>query len=104
MKKIALDDFAKYSYLSNPTFSPNGKNFAFVLSGADLAKNSYHHYIYVLKNKKPVQLTTAGKESSFVFLDDETILFPSDRDEEKKGGTKLYSISLLGGEAKLNYS
>lgn len=104
MKKIALDDFAKYSYLSNPTFSPNGKNFAFVLSEADLSKNSYHHYIYIFKDKKPVQLTTAGKESSFVFLNDDTILFPSDRDDEKKVGTKLYSLSLLGGEAKLAYS
>jgi dipeptidyl aminopeptidase/acylaminoacyl peptidase len=104
MKKIALDDFAKYSYLSNPTFSPNGKNFAFVESEADLTKNSYRHYIYILKGKKPVRLTSAGKESSFVFLDDDTVLFPSDRDEETKTGTKLYSLSLLGGEATLTYS
>ena len=103
MEKIKIDDFAKIAFLANPTFSPNGKNVAFSVSYANMEKNGYDSYIYVIKDNKEFRLTNQGKESGFEFFDDDTIIFQSDRDDSKAKGSKFYTISLNGGEASLKF-
>ena len=104
MKTYGLDAFCKMTFLSSPEFSPNGKRFCFTVSGADKEKNSYRSWIYELDEEtgKPRRLTGGGRERSFLFLDDDTILFPGDRDGDPKPGvgTKYYRLPLTGGEAE----
>lgn len=103
MKKIALDEFCSLKYLSNLEFSPDGTHLCFVVTEADKENNKYVSNLYELKGRRPVQLTAGGKERGYQFLDDDTVLFASDRDEgEKKPSleTKYYALSLLGGEAR----
>lgn len=40
MKKIEIDTFLKFQFVSNPSFSPDGKYIAFVVSNADRAENT----------------------------------------------------------------
>ena len=103
MEKIKIDDFAKFKYLSNPTFSKNGKYIAFNVSEANIEKNNYNSYIYLIKDKKTIKLTNGGKERSFFFLDDENIIFQSDRNDSKANGSKFYVINVNGGEASLKF-
>ncbi len=101
MEKITLDEFTNLKFLSNPTFSPNGKNFCFTVSNADKASNSYKSYIYAVKNGEIIRLTGLGNESRFQFLDDDTILFAGNRSDDKEfSGSRYYKISLNGGEAE----
>ena len=83
MKKITLDEFCNLKFVSNLEFSPNGKHLCFVVSQADREGNKYSSCIYTLKGKTVRQLTSGGMEGSFQFLDEDTILFPGNRDESK---------------------
>ncbi|MCQ2446193.1 MAG: S9 family peptidase [Clostridia bacterium] len=105
MKKITLDEFSNLAFLSSPTFSPAGKHFCFVMSHADKHENKYTADIYELKGKKLRRITSGGKERGFQFLDEDTILFPGDREGKKEPTieTKFYQISLSGGEATLAF-
>lgn len=102
MNKIEIDDFAKIKYLSNPTYSPNGKNFCYTVTNANKEMNRYDSYIYAIKDGKTIRLTGLGREAGFQFLDDETILFGGNRDFDHKDfkGSKFYTLSLNGGEAE----
>ncbi len=105
---LKLDDFTKYKFLSGIKISPNGKNTGFVLHGVDLEENKYlsNIYIYDEEKKKEFKLTSLDEESSFIWKDDNTILFPAvrckkdkERKEKKEKFTSYYEISLKGGEA-----
>ncbi len=101
MQKISIDEFANFKFVANPTFSPNGKNFCFTVYNADLASNNYKSYIYAIKDNQIIRLTGLAKESSFQFIDDDTILFAGNRTDDKDfSGSKFYKISLNGGEAE----
>ncbi len=102
MKPVAIDDFAKLKYLSQPAFSPEGTLAAFVVSEADLKKDGYRSYIYLLKDGKTKKLTSFGQEKTFQFFNEDTILFPGKRekDENEETGSIWYKISLSGGEAE----
>lgn len=101
MKKISIDEFINLKFISQPTFSPDGKNFCFVISTADKEKNKYISNIYSLKGTKVRQLTSGGKERSFIFVNKDTILFQANREEDEKSAlsSTFYKISLSGGEA-----
>jgi len=109
MEKLALEDFTKYKFLSGTKFSPNGKNLAYVVHEMDVDENKYlsNIWLYDVANKKSRKLTTFNKESSFVWLDDENILFSAIRDEKDKKRkekgepfTVYYKINIYGGEAE----
>lgn len=109
MENLKLTDFLEYQYLSGLAASPNKQRCAFVVSRCDLKSNGYRSTIHVLERseRRVWQLTGLGKEKSFAWLDDDTILFPSVRDEELKKKldsgerwTCYQAISLSGGEAQ----
>ena len=108
MENLKLDDFTKYKFLSGISMSPAGSNTGFVLHQMDVEENKYlsNIYIYNELNKEPLKLTSLDEEASFLWKDDDTILFPGTRNkkdkEKKKNGedlTSYYEISLKGGEA-----
>jgi len=109
LEKLQLDDFTKYKFLSGIQFSPNGKKCGFVLHHMDLEDNKYLSNIYVLdENGETSKLTSMDEERSFIWKDNNTIVFPSNRnkkDEKRKEKgepfTNFYEINLNGGEANL---
>ena len=105
MKPILVDDFSRFRFLSEVTFSPEGDKLCFVVSQANMEKNGYDSWIYMKKDQEILQLTGGGKESTFQFLDNNTILFPGNREgEDASVGSRFYKLSLTGGEAKLAIS
>ncbi len=105
LKPIAVDEFCRLKFLSNITFSPEGKTACLTVTEADREKNGYRSYLYLRRDGKLKKLTSFGKESSFQYLDEDTILFPGKREEGDKEGieSRWYRISLSGGEAETAY-
>jgi len=109
MEKLALEDFTKYKFISNTKFSPDGKNLAFVVSEMDVDENKYlsNIWLYNVDNKTINKLTTFNQESSYLWLDDENIIFSTVREEKDKKRkekgepfTIYYIINIKGGEAQ----
>lgn len=105
-KQIELRDFLDFKFISNLSFSPNEEYGAFVVSTCDEDKNNYRSYLYSSDGDNYRQLTSYGKESLYIWDNNETILFANMRDEEdrkavEKGEerTVFYRIHLHGGEA-----
>ena len=109
MENLKLDSFLEYKFLSNLDFNPDGSNLAFSVSEADLENNTYKHFIYNLdtKNREIKKLTHSGKEKNSLWLNNNTILFTADRDEDIKEKKKIgetwtifYALDIKnGGEA-----
>ncbi len=122
MKPLALDALKDYTFLSRPTFSPSGKTAVFVAKKANMKDNGYDSCLYMVRfpesgksatagtaasaSAAPIvrQLTSLGKESSFLFDDENTLLLPLSRrkeDEPEKHHFKTvyYRLPLDGGEA-----
>lgn len=106
MKPIAIDDFCAVRSLANVTFSPEGTSACFTVSQAKKEKNCYESRLYLLKGGRIRALTGGGKESSFCYLDENTVLFAGDREGEKEPSltSRFYKIALDGGEADLAYT
>ena len=106
MKPIAIDDFCTVRSLANVTFSPEGTSACFTVSQAKKEKNCYESRLYLLKGGRVRALTGGGKESSFCYLDENTVLFAGDREGEKEPSltSRFYKIALDGGEADLAYT
>ena len=103
MKSVSIDAFARIRSLSGLRFSPEGSTACFVVSQGDMKKNAYRSELYTLRDGKPRRLTAGGREESFLFLDEDTVLFPAKREEDEKEkslATVYYRISLSGGEAE----
>ena len=109
MKNLELRSFLEYKFLSNLDFNPNGRKIAFSVIESDIEKNLYKHFIYTLDTdtNEIKKLTHRGKEKNSLWLDNDTILFSSDRNEEIKEKIKngetwsvFYALDTKnGGEA-----
>ena len=106
MRPIAIDDFCAVRSLANVTFSPEGTTACFTVSQAKKEKNCYDSRLYTLKDGVVRALTSGGRESSFCYLDENTVLFAADREGEKEPSlqSRFYRIALDGGEAELAYT
>ena len=106
MERIQIDEFVNFQFLSNLQLSPNGKKAAFVVSKSNEERDVYSAGIWVLDlQKKSYRRLTAGKdERSYLWSDDDTILFASRRESKKEEvdrySTDYFEISLCGGEAE----
>lgn len=109
MKKIQLDDFLNYNYISNLKVSKKGK-LAFILSKANKDKTSYDRNLY-LYDGKVRQLTQTNKISNYLFVDDSTILYEADNKDgyilfnylniETGIIKEAFSLPLLSAQIKL---
>ena len=110
MNKLKLEDFLNYKYLSNLNYSPNKKQVAFVINKANHKDNNYTSNIYVLEGKKPVKLTSTNKESFYVWTDDQTLLYASNKNENDKKyveagnvQTTFYTLDIQSKKSKLAF-
>ncbi len=107
MEYLKIDDFKNYRFLSQLKFSNDEKKSALIAKIAN-CDNGYYSMIYVDKGLGYYPLTDEkGNVSSFIWLDDENILFCEIRDELCKDKSKkgiphkcYYKININVGEAK----
>ena len=106
METLQLKDFLKYQFLSGLKYSPDGTKAAFVVSVANEEENCYEGRLWLYADGTLRQLTDLGGERSFIWEDNENILFPSVRTNEerkrqkaKEGFTSYYRLNIHGGEA-----
>jgi len=113
MKRIEIDSFLNFRYVSAPGFSPDGRLAAFVVQTASIEDNNYRGDIYVLdvESRQTRRLTSGGDAKGYVWTEDGTLLFSAMRDEKIKkraeGGEAVscwYEISPYGGEASLAFT
>ena len=99
MKKIEIDTFLKFRFLSNPHFSPDGTKIAFTVSVPDRETNGYLSdlYLYDLRKKTVSRVTCSGDAKTWSWTAENTLIFTAARTAalKKKGdGTSfLYEIS-----------
>lgn len=100
MKRLKTNSFTEFSYGHSPKLSPKEDYVIYSVSNADLEDNNYktNLYAYNIGEGSTFQLTASNKDSSFIFLDDYTILLSSSRDKKDKKSS-FYKLSLKGGEA-----
>ena len=105
MKPLSIDAFGEFKFLSKVAFSPKGTSACLVVTEIDRKKDEYRSCLWLRRGGKLKKLTSFGRESSFQYLDEDTILFPGRREEEKDEtpASRFYRISLSGGEAELAY-
>ena len=108
MGNIMIDDFLNYKFLSGIKHSPDGKHAAFVVHNCVQDENRYLSCLWVMDTEtgKYSQLTSFGSEKDFMWMGNDTLLFPGIRDSKDKEKlasgeefTQIYKISIHGGEA-----
>ena len=106
MKPIVMDEFCKLKFLSRVSFSPKGTSACLVVTEIDRQKDEYRSCLWLRRNGRLKKLTSFGKERSFQYLDENTILFPGKREEGDKESIESlwYRLPLDGGEAELAYT
>lgn len=108
MRNLSIDELKNYKFLSGIEYSQNRENACFVVQKADMDENNYKSNLWLYNNSgKLNQLTSAGKENNFIWLDNEDVLFsgsrnPKDKEKKEKGEefTRFYKININGGEAQ----
>ena len=105
MKPVEMETLYQMRFLSQITFSPEGKSACFAVTEMDRKKDDYRSCLWLRRDGKLKKLTSFGAERSFQYLDEDTILFPGKREpEEDAQGSRYYKISLSGGEAEEAFS
>ena len=113
MRHIDIGDFMNYHYPTGMVTSPDGTHGAFAMVHANGTDNSYDSCLWVMElpSGQCRKLTSGKKERALLWLDDETILFSSNRDKEytdriKNGEdwTCFYTINIYGGEAQFSFA
>lgn len=108
MKQIGINDFTYYNYPTGMVTAPGGKHAALAVVNANEKDNCYDSclWVYDLESGEYKALTSGKKERNFIWLDQDTILFTSNREKTyaekvKKGEdwTCFYKINVHGGEA-----
>ncbi|MGD9569752.1 MAG: alpha/beta hydrolase family protein [Sedimentibacter sp.] len=108
MENLKLKDFLDYKFLSGLELSPNKNYAAFAVHTMDYDENKYLSCIWIYNciTAEYKKLTNMNKEKSFIWLNNDTLLFQSLRDEKLKKKTDegehwtvFYAIDIQGGEA-----
>ena len=103
---VTREDLYEFRFVSGPSLSPEADKAVYVITQPDQKENTYHSAVWVkdLADGRTYQAAAYGEAKAPLWLDNETILFQSGRDQEKKDAvreTRFYKLSLTGGEASL---
>lgn len=107
MNAITIKSLMDVRFLSSVRVSPDAMHTAYVETIQNEKENRYESRIRVRNNQTGAitQLTHSGKEASFLWDDEHTLLFPTQREKGDKSEdeyfekTAYYRIDLNGGEA-----
>lgn len=107
MKKIGLDEFKNFRFLSSLSYNPSATSAAFVVTQANAKMDGYDQSIWLLSGNKAAPFTGLGKESAYSWEDDTHLLFAAKRNESDSadpGATVFYRLATTGGEASKAFS
>ncbi len=104
-KKFELADYAKFTNISDPQISPDGKNIVIVVSKPDYAQNRYNAelvLVNVVSGKRrsltsPDRFTVSSPRWS---PNGEQLAFISKTGAGKDANNQIFVFSMLGGEAR----
>ena len=106
MNPITREDLLQYQFLSAVRYAPGGTRAAFVVASSNEEENCYERRLWLYENGALRQLTDLGKEGSFLWLDENRLIFPAVRSarekkraEAKEEFTSYYVLDVRGGEA-----
>ena len=108
MKKIDIESFRRFRYVSSPTFSPDGRLAAFLVRDVrgDLEGYDCNLYILDVASHDVRQLTHEGDVAGFAWTPEGRILLPLSRDAAKRARvadgeelTSLYELDPVTGAA-----
>lgn len=111
-KSITCESFLDYQFVSDPRISPDGKHTAFIVKKADIKANTYQSSLYLFSHEtnETKQMTSLGSVNSFIWEDNQTILFASVRSDKVKEAIKsgeeimsFHTLDITGGEAKESF-
>lgn len=107
-KPVSIRDFLSFQFVSDPTWSPDGRLCAFVVQQADEEGNRYTGdlYLYEADGGAVRRLTALGDAKCYCWTGDGSLLFPAARDKDDQQAiaageprTVYYEIHPSGGEA-----
>ena len=103
---LIREAIAELKFANNVKLSPDGKHAAFVQTSSDLKKNGYRNDIFLidLSDDSVRQLTYNGKNASYIWESNDTLLLMTERTEDDKAEgleekTVFYRLNINGGEA-----
>lgn len=104
--KTSVETLRDISSVSGIKANDSADAAVFVLTEMDADDNSYKKNLFLLRQGEITQLTSGGEESSFIFEDNEKLLFAAARSKKEKEAketglseTTFYRIGINGGEA-----
>ena len=107
MENVTSKTFYRFRYVSDPRLSPDAKIIAFMVKRVNPGKNGYDSDIYLHTGGVSRRLTQRGDVNSFLWQNNDTILFSSARDprdqkrvKEGEPLTVFYRITLSTGEVE----
>lgn len=110
MRTITPESLFEFSFVSNPSYAPDGSMAAFVVKKANRDKNAYDSDLYLLKDGQVRRLTAGGDASAYLWTQEGRLLFSANRlkaDKERmeKGETftAFYQIDPCFGEAQKRF-
>ena len=113
MKNIGIKDFMEYNYPTGLVTAPDGKHGAFAVVNVNEKDNCYDSCLWVMDMESGAsrKVTNGKKERKFFWLDNETLLFASNREKEYQEKVKsgeewtcFYTIGISGGEAQFAFA
>ena len=110
MSQLDPKTFFEFSFLSKPKISPDEETVALVVNKVDEDEEGYSSNIWLhhFDSGSTDQLTASGEDHDFAWINDQEILFTSDRDRENEEGneekTEFFRIDITGGEARKAFS
>lgn len=111
MRKIDIDTFLSYDYVSDPKYSPDGKYVAFLVAHPDLQGNTYEKniYIYDVQSCRLCPMTSCRNIGIYLWISENEIVFSDNshkagNPESLKEQTALYRQNIHWGEAVYCFS
>ena len=100
MRRLDVRDFERYQFPSGLAASPDGNMCAYVVAKANIAQNCYESdiWLYDRKSGENRRLTSGGRESAPVWLDQNTLLYATS--EGRGAGESVFrAVCVDGGES-----
>ena len=108
MEPVKIEDIAQYRFLSDLKLSPSGKYGAFIVRQSEKKLDGYTTDLYLYSEKKCKKLTSKEKIGSFLFEDDETIIYQSfknaKKNQEKGPHSEFFRLNVNGGKPEFAFS
>ncbi len=105
-KKIEIRDFYDFTFLSDISYSPDGKNAVFFAHQPEEEANAYKTrlWLYEVDSGKIKPMTSGCKPGKLIWLDNDSVLFSSvTRGKVAEGHTAFYRLPITGGEEQLAF-